>query len=278
MTAPSADARSVAPPRLDGHPDGEARSASAAVRWGGLVVVTAALLAAWQILPSGVQGDGSSVPKLDAVLKALGPSGEWGEYLRALRTTLGEAFFGLLIGFVAGVVLGVLLGESRILRQGFYPYAVALQALPPIALAPIFVIWFGLGMESKIGLVGAATLFPILVSTMAGVAETDRGRIEMATAFGASRSQIRLKIVFPGLVVPIFSGLEISVVLSFLAAIAGELISANAGVGVILQVYQRDFRLAEEFAVLVILVAVGLALALLVRLARHFVLERMPNE
>ncbi|WP_242884215.1 ABC transporter permease [Actinomadura litoris] len=255
-----------------------AANLGAAARWGGLVAVTAALLLAWQILPSDVQGDGSSVPKLNAVLKALGPSGEWGEYLKALRITLGEAFFGLLIGFAAGVVLGVLLGESRILRQGFYPYALALQALPPIALAPIFVIWFGLGMQSKIGLVAAATLFPVLVSTMAGVAETDRGRIEMATAFGASKSQIRLRIVFPGLVVPIFSGLEISVVLSFLAAIAGELISANAGIGVILQVYQRDYRLAEEFAVLMILVVVGLALALLVRLARRLVLERMPNE
>ncbi|GAA4227475.1 ABC transporter permease [Actinomadura meridiana] len=267
--APSAGALPTGPPPPRG---------GVVVRWGGLALVTVVLLAAWQILPSGVQGNGSSVPKLDAVLKALGPSGEWGNYLKALRVTLGEAFFGLIVGFVAGVVLGVLLGESRILRQGFYPYAVALQALPPIALAPIFVIWFGLGMESKIGLVGAATLFPILVSTMAGVAETDRGRIEMATAFGASKAQIRRKIVFPGLVVPIFSGLEISVVLSFLAAIAGELISANSGIGVILQVYQRDFRLAEEFAVLTILVVVGLVLALLVRLARHVVLERMPNE
>ncbi|TYB44038.1 ABC transporter permease [Actinomadura chibensis] len=258
-------------------PPARARAGTAA-RWGGLVLVTAVLLAAWQLVPSGVQGDGSSVPRLDATLKALGPSGEWGEYLKALRVTLGEAFLGLLIGLVAGVVLGVLLGESKILRQGVYPYAVALQALPPIALAPIFVIWFGFGMASKIGLVGAATLFPILVSTMAGVAETDRNRIEMATAFGASRAQIRMKVVFPGLVAPIFSGLEISVVLSFLAAIAGELISANAGVGVILQVYQRDFRLAEEFAVLLILVAVGLALASLVRLARHLVMERMPDE
>ena len=252
--------------------------AGTVVRWGALVAVTGVLLAAWQLLPSGVQGDGSSVPKLDATLKALGPSGDWGGYLKALRVTLAEAYLGLLIGFAAGVVLGVLLGESRILRQGVYPYAVALQALPPIALAPIFVIWFGFGMTSKIGLVGAATLFPVLVSTMAGVAETDRNRIEMATAFGASKAQVRLKIIFPGLVVPIFSGLEISVVLSFLAAIAGELISANAGVGVILQEYQRDFRLAEEFAVLAILVAVGLLLALLVRLARHVILERMPNE
>ncbi|RBQ15728.1 ABC transporter permease [Spongiactinospora rosea] len=251
-------------------------SLQAWLRWGVLLVTTAVLLLCWQTLPTG--GPGGTLPKLDAVLAAFGPSAEWDVYLRALRTTLIEAFAGLAIGFVAGVVFGVLLGESPVLRRGFYPYALALQALPPIALAPIFVIWFGLGVESKIGLVAAATLFPILVSTMTGVAQTDPVRIEMATAFAATKAQIRRKIVFPGLVVPIFSGLEISIVLSFLAAITGELISANAGVGVILEVYQRDYRLAEEFAVLMILVVVGLLLALLTRIARRAVLERMPHE
>lgn len=244
----------------------------------GLLTVTGILLLLWQLIPSTDPSGAQAMPKLEKVIAALGPSADWSTYLDALAVTLKEAMAGLGIGLLVGVVLGVLLGESRLLMRGLYPYALALQATPPIALAPLFIVWFGLGSVSKIWLVAAATLFPILVSTMSGVANSDPYRIQLARAYGASKRQIRRKIVFPALVVPVSAGLEISAVLSFLAAIAGEFISANAGIGVILQIYRREYQMAQIFAVLVILIVVGITIAGLVRLGRNVVLNRIPNE
>src|SRR5229473_2202429 len=146
-------------------------------------------------------------------------------------TTLTEATVGLVIGVALGVGCGILLGLSRLLERSLYPYIIAFQGLPKIALAPVFIVWFGFGMVSKVALVVLVTFFPLLVNTWAGIRAANSEMINMARSFHASRWQVLRHIVLPGALPYIFAGLEIAVMYSIVGAIVSEFVGAQRGLG-----------------------------------------------
>lgn len=185
--------------------------------------------------------------------------------------TASEALLGFVIGSSAGTVAGMAIAHVRLLERVLYPYIIALQSLPKIAVAPLFVIWFGFGMEPKVIITAIITFFPLLVNSIAGYRSVDVERLELARSCNATEWQVFAKIRLPSALPFLFAGLNMAGVLSILGAIVGEFVGAQAGLGVL--ILQNNYRLdiASTYAVFVVLGAMGLSMNLGMRaLERRF--------
>jgi len=236
------------------------------------------LLLAWQFAPSLLSVPSYILPELSAVLTALTDPDALPRYLYNAGYTLFEAGVGLAIGASAGVVIGILLAEIKVLYNTFYPYIVAIQSIPKVALAPLFVIWFGFGIESKVVVVVLLTFFPVLVNTINGMRSVDPEQIDLFRVNGATVWQTRRKLMLPASLPYIFTGLEIAVVMAMLGAIVAEFVGAQNGLGVLILQAQFQMQTAAVFALLIILSTIGISLNLLVRLVRRKVVFWMPTK
>ncbi|WP_186767028.1 ABC transporter permease [Devosia ginsengisoli] len=192
--------------------------------------------------------------------------------------TLLEALVGLLIGGGLGLAFGVVLSQSRLLMKMFYPYIVALQCMPKVALAPLLVIWFGFGLTSKIIVVALLCFFPMLVNTITGLRSVSRDNLELFRAIGAPRSATLRHLYIPAALPNILTGLELAIVVSLLGAIVGEFVGAEKGLGVLLVQAQFQMNIPAVFAILLILVALGLLFSLSVKFMRQRLLFWIPQE
>ena len=184
------------------------------------------------------------------------PAGYWYH----LGVTAGEALLGFVIGSATGIVVGMSVAHSRLVSRVLYPYIIALQSLPKVAIAPLFVVWFGFGMEPKVLITSVITFFPLLVNSIAGSGSVDVDRLELARSLGASAWQVCTKITFPSSLPFIFAGLNMAAVLSILGAIVGEFVGAQAGLGVLILQYNSNLDIASVYSLFVVLAAMGLAM------------------
>ncbi|MCD4527059.1 ABC transporter permease [Nocardioides sp. cx-173] len=236
------------------------------------LLLFAAVLAAWQFLPGALGIQPFIFPKLSSVLESFTSAERLEVMYENFKVTLGEAMAGLLIGGTVAIILGFLLGTSDTARRLFYPYLIALQGVPKVALAPLLLIWFGFGATSKILLAGLLCFFPLLINTMSGVNGVDPSRVELFKSMNASRMQIWSRLLFPTALPSIFAGIELVSVYATLGAIVAEFISAQAGVGVLLQNLQHSYDTAGMFAVFLVLSVMGVAINQTVRLIRRRVI------
>jgi NitT/TauT family transport system permease protein len=193
-------------------------------------------------------------------------------------TTLVEALGGFVIGSVAGILIAFVLAQSRLLERVLMPYLVGFQALPKVAIAPLFVIWFGLGMKSKIYLGATITFFPVLINTMTGFTTVDRESRQLMRSYRASRIQVFRFLQLPYSLPHIFAGLEIAIVFSLVAAIVGEFLGGSDGLGAFIQVKQGIVDTPSVFAALIILSLLGIALYGALRLIRRRLLFWAPAD
>jgi len=180
-----------------------------------------------------------------------------GVYWWNTLVTTTEAFTGFLIGSVTGLVLGALLAQFRILELVLYPYLVAFQTLPKIALAPLLILWFGFGVSSKIAIAAMVAFFPVLVNVFVGLQSTDRDQIDLVRSLSGTRWQTFVKIQFPSSLPYLFAGLDVALVFSILGAIVGEFIGATHGLGALIMQMNLSLDIAGVFSVLVILAVMG---------------------
>jgi NitT/TauT family transport system permease protein len=192
-----------------------------------------------------------------------------GALVENARVTLFEALCGFLIAALAGIGVGAMLSEVRLLEKTFYPYIAALQTVPKIALAPLFVIWFGFGPTSKILICAMISFFPILVNTMVGLKAADPQQVDLFRAHCGTRWQIFKWLKFPNALPFVFAGLNIGIVLSVIGAIVGEFVGARAGLGKLILEYQFNLEVAGVFAVLVVLGVMGMGLSFLMQLLQR---------
>lgn len=222
-------------------------------------------LAAWEAIVRIFRIPEIVLPAPTAILDALVSILVSGAVLTHFGVTLTEILAGFAIGAVAALVLGTLISQFRLVDRIVYPYVIALQAVPKVALAPLLVIWFGFGIGSKILMTAVIAFFPILVNTIAGLRSVEQDRIDLMVALNASRWQIFRFVRLPTALPYIFAGLDVGVVLSVIGAIVGEFVGANAGLGYLLLVYNADLKIAAVFALLVILAALGITLHAIVQ-------------
>ena len=183
-----------------------------------------------------------------------------GSIFAHIGATVYATAMGFIIGSVGGALLGVWLGVSPFASRLLNPYLNALNALPKVALAPLFVLWFGLGIESKIALAAVLVLFLVFLNTFAGVREVDQDLIDGARLMRATRAQVVLKVIVPAAMSWVFAGLKIAMPYALIGAVLGEMIAANRGLGYLVQFSGSQFDSAGVFAVLFViaLLAVGL--------------------
>jgi NitT/TauT family transport system permease protein len=174
--------------------------------------------------------------------------------------TLSEILGGFLLGSVLGLVLALVLSQVRILERIFTPLIVAFQSVPKIAIAPLFIIWFGFGSESKIALVTLIVFFPVLVAGFAGFKSVERERKDVMHSLGASKWQTFTMLVLPGSLPFVFTGLEISLVHAMTATVVAEFLAGQAGIGVLIVQMGQVLDTAGIFSLMVVLGAMGFAL------------------
>lgn len=177
-----------------------------------------------------------------------------------LATTLGEILLGLLLGVALGLFFGVAVALLPIVEDLVYPYLIAVQTLPKVAIAPLLVIWFGYGMTSKVVTTAMVAFFPMLVNVMTGFHTADRDQVDMMKAFGANRWQTFLHLRLPNALPMVFAGLEIAAVFAVIGAVVGEFVGAQAGLGYLITVWNFQLDIAGVFTILIVLSAIGLVL------------------
>jgi len=205
------------------------------------------------------------VPAPSTVAGALTRGVRSGLYLSHLWVTLYEALLGFFIAAAAGIVLGALIAQFRVMEQTFYPYLVALQTLPKIAIAPLIIVWFGFGISSKIIIAATVAFFPVLVNVIVGLKTIDAAKLDLMRSLRASRWQTFRLVTFPNALPFVFAGLDIAIVFSVLGAIVGEFVGAQRGLGNLILQFNFSLDIAGVFAVLILLSAMGVALHLIMQ-------------
>jgi len=202
----------------------------------------------------------------------------FGSIWQQIAVTLEEAVLGFVIGSLAGVVLGVLLGRARFLADVFAPFIKAGNAIPRIVLASLFVIWFGLGMSSKVATAVVLVFFAVFFNAFQGAREVDRTLIDNARILGAGRRQVLTSIVLPSATSWILASLHVAFGFALIGAIVGEYTGADKGLGLLINQSQGTFDAAGIYAGMIIMTVLALlAEWLLTRLERRLLAWRPPS-
>ena len=182
-----------------------------------------------------------------------------------LWVTLYEILAGFAAGALAGFLLGALIGQSAVLEAMLYPYVVAFQTVPKVAVAPLFVLWFGFGTTSKVVITATIVFFPVVANTIVGLRSAPRDQIDLMRAFTASGWHVFTMVRLPHALPYVFAGLDIGIILAVIGAIVGEFVGAQAGLGYL--ILQRNFSMdaAGMFAILIVLSLIGIALHAIVK-------------
>ena len=179
--------------------------------------------------------------------------------------TLKEVLGGFFAGAGAGFLLGCFLGRFASLQRFVYPYIVAFETIPKVAIAPLIVVWFGFGIDSKIVTSALICFFPVVANTLVGLRTASPDLIEMMTAFSATRGQIFWKMQLPNALPYVFAGLEIGIVMSVIGAIVGEFVGSQSGLGFMILQRQFSMDIAGVFSILIILSVFGIVLNQIIR-------------
>lgn len=219
-------------------------------------ISVAGALGLWQILSTQVFAS-ILFPSVTATFAALVAGLASGELVSQLAVSLGRVVQGFLLGSLLGATLGLLMGSFGIVRQFFDPYVNFFRFITPIAWISPAVIWFGIGEGSKLFLIVYATVFIVLVNTMAGVRHIHRDRIRMARCFGARSWQIFLYVTLPACVGFVLTGMRIALGNSFMTVIGAEILAANNGLGYVIYSSRVFFKADVMFAGILILGVLG---------------------
>lgn len=168
-----------------------------------------------------------------------------------------EAVLGFILGALAGMTAGVLLGRAHKLADLLNPFIVAFYSIPKVALAPLFIIWFGIGIEMKVLLTATIVFFLVFLNTFTGVRGVSQELVSILRLMGANERHVLRKVVLPSAIVWVFTGLRLSVPYAMIGAIVGEMIASNRGLGYLLSHSSSQFNTAGVFAALVAIIAMS---------------------
>jgi NitT/TauT family transport system permease protein len=176
--------------------------------------------------------------------------------------TMQGALGGFILGAALGIVAGVIVAEVRIARLVFYPLVIAIQSMPTVAVAPLIVVYLGVGLPSKIATVALLCFFPVFVNLVAGIQAADPRLVDLYRASSAGRLRILLDVKLPGAADHLFSALQIALVLSFVGCVVSEFIASRAGLGHIIKTFATDLNVSVMFAAIFSLAIIGAGLGL----------------
>jgi len=239
------------------------------------ILVGVAALAAWQGLVSLRILDPFFVSRPSAIAQRVATWMISGSLWQHLATTLEEAVLGLLIGAAMGISLGFSLARSPFLGRVFDPYIKMLNAVPRVVLAPLFLLWFGLGIWSKVALGFTLVFFIVFFNVYQGIKEVSPTLLANARMLGMNEGQLTRHVYWPSALSWMFSSLHTSVGFAVVGAVVGEYLGAAAGLGYLIQQAESVFDVAGVFAGMLVLTAFVICIdALVTRVERRLLVWR----
>ncbi|MHC1560030.1 ABC transporter permease [Actinomycetospora sp. C-140] len=250
----------------------EQRGLSKWLPWVSAPVLLVLLVVVWSLAVSLFGISEFVLPPPSAVGASLGEllvdPETWGH----VQVTVSEVLTGFVIALVLGVLGGWVLGRVAWLEVAMRPALVAFQVVPKVALIPIFVIWFGFGLTSKVIMAAILAFFPILLNVLLGVRSVDPGHRDVMRGLGASRWSTFRNLELPSTLPYVFAGMEVAIVFSVIGAIVGEYLGGNEGLGFLVVSSLNALDAPALFAVIVLLAAVGSVLFFAVNMAKRLVI------
>ena len=219
-----------------------------------------ALLAGWELASRASGVSALVLPAPSAVMKSLWMGLSTGYLWPHIRATGLELVLGLFAGCLIGFASGVAMAESALLQRVLKPYIVVSQVIPKLALAPLFIVWFGFGMTSTVVITALISFFPLMENTVTSLQQVDPQRLELFRMLGATRRQTLLRLKLPAGLPGILAGLRVAVVLALVGEVVGEFIGASQGLGALIIASQGMMDTPLMFAVLVVIAALGMLL------------------
>ncbi|MDB5553185.1 MAG: Hydroxymethylpyrimidine transporter, transrane component [Rhizobium sp.] len=174
--------------------------------------------------------------------------------------TLSAALTGFVISAALGLLLSIGIVYSRVLDRTLFTSLVASNAIPKVAIAPLFVLWIGTGIESKVLMAVLVSIFPMVVDSVVGLRSVDPGTLDLARTYRGSNLQIFWKIRFPGALPSIFAGMKVAISLALVGTIVGEFVGSNWGLGFVILQSQGQFNTPRVFAAILVLSVLGILL------------------
>jgi NitT/TauT family transport system permease protein len=198
--------------------------------WSGRIVLGILILGMWEVL-SGRAFNAFWLSKPSLIIERIFEMALKGTLWFHLSVTLQEAIFGLIIGMVGGTVLGIVIAYSGIFERWVYPFIMALYSLPRVSLAPLFIVWFGIGMSSKILMVVAMVIFVAFYNAFEGIRNIDKDLLDMMKTYKASRLQKLRWVILPSITVWILTSLRLNIGMALIGSVIAELVGASRGLG-----------------------------------------------
>jgi NitT/TauT family transport system permease protein len=236
--------------------------------WARPVLLLVVLVVLWDLAIRIFRIPPYLIPSPDKVVHAL--IDEWPRLLKESTVTTWATLGGFALSILFGIPAALAIAYSRTVESFVYPLLVFSQSIPKIAIAPLFVVWFGFGIIPKVIAAFLLGFFPVVVSTVVGFKSVEPDMIDLARSMKASKLQTFIRISLPHAMPHIFAGLKVSVTLAVVGAVVGEFVGSNSGIGYVLQIANGNFDLPLMFAALVVLSMIGVILFIVVD-----VVERM---
>ena len=241
--------------------------------WISTPLLLVAVVVLWKIATASFEISPFVLPPPEAVAAALADLVSRPEVWTVhTRATLTEAVVGFLIALVSGVVVGAVLGRVLWLERAVRPIIVALQVVPKVALIPLFVIWFGFGMTSKIIVAAILAFFPIMLNVLLGVRSVDPGHRDVMRSLNAGRWSTFWSLEFHSTLPYVFAGMEVGIVFAVIGAIVGEYLGGSEGLGYMVVVSLNALNAPELFGVIVLLAGLGYLLFFAVNGAKRLMI------
>jgi NitT/TauT family transport system permease protein len=242
------------------------------------LAIVVAFLAVWEGFVRLLEIPAYILPAPTSVAMAIYRGTVSGLYVDHLWVTLGETLLGFVLGSIIALALGTIIALSRRVEYFFYPFIIMFQAMPKVALAPLIIVWFGLGLTSKVVQAAFTAFFPLMVNTIAGLRSADEDRVALMRSLDASEFQIFRMLRVPSALPFIMAGFEIAMVLSLIGAIVAEFVGAQAGLGMLITSMTFTMDVAGQFSVLILLSVLGLVLNSIIVEVRKRVLFWDPSQ
>jgi NitT/TauT family transport system permease protein len=240
------------------------------------VISVLATLGIWEWYGRGVDPIFLSYPT--AIIAAFPPMILSGELPTAFFTSLHSLFFGFTAAVVIGTLLGLLMGRYRFVDALLKIQVVSLYSTPNVALIPLLILWFGLGIKSKIVIVFLSAVFPIIVNTYSGVRNVGRGLVEVVLVEGANERQVFSKVIIPASIPFVMAGIRLSVGRAVVGMVVAEMFTAVGGLGGAIIIYGNSYKMDKLFVVIIVLATLGVTLTEVVRLLEKRIAQWKETE
>jgi NitT/TauT family transport system permease protein len=238
-------------------------------------LLLAALFAVWWLVAARGYVPRYLVPTPREVWETV--TDQWRMLAHHSLVTLAETVLGFAVAIVLGLGTAVAIAYSRTFDKALYPIILFAQVIPKIAIAPLLVVWFGVGLAPKIILAVLISFFPIVISGVVGLRSTDPELLDLSATMGAGRWRTFRKIRFPNALPHLMAGIKVAVTLAVVGAVVGEFVGASEGLGHVLQLANGNLEAPLLFADLILMSLLGIALFVLVEVAEALLIPWHPS-